>query len=360
MSSRLRVALLLVVAACSGETTTIIDARVNDASGGDATAPPDDGAPGDAPGGDGSPGDGGAIDAVAVDALAIDAGTVVDAATIDAATSIDAPTSSGCSGDVLNLTTSQVCAISYTGSVTPCSVSGGVPSTNGYLEVRRPDGARGYVCAFNWTSSGGYYFGNRRQLLSTSSGCCTGSSGSPLSWPASSSDYGIPHAPTRVGRQETETDNGGDIRSNPFTVVVSNSSSAAAYQQALADWNAWSGDGQAHPAPDGTGSYYFPDFLVVNYIVVPTSTGKPLILIAPEPTLDAAHTRPLGHPTLGACSEGGGPIAYIGGDIQGRTLTNGSGRFGFEATVTREDLEAAAALFNCYGIPIDNLIFTPP
>jgi len=196
-------------------------------------------------------------------------------------------------------------------------------------------------------------------LLSTSSGCCGGSPGSPLSWP-SSDEYGIPHAPTRVGRQETETDNGGDIRHNPFTIVVSNASAAAAYQQARASWVAWSGDGQAHPAPDGSGSYYFPDFLVINYIVVPTTIGKPLILIAPEPTLDAAHTRPLGHPTLGACSEGGGPVAFIGGDIQGTTITNGSGRFGFEATVTAADLDAAAALFNCYGIPIDDVIFTPP
>ncbi len=53
-------------------------------------------------------------------------------------------------------------------------------------------------------------------------------------------------------------------------------------------------------------------------------------------------------------------MAYIGGDIQGTTLTNGSGRLGFEETVTRDDIEAAAALFNCYGIPINNVTFTPP
>lgn len=362
MAPRSRFALLLlVVAGCGGEVTTVVDARAVDASGGD------DATTSDAPSGDGAPGDGAAIDAAVTDALATDgAVAVIDAAAIDAAmamidapSGVDAPPLSGCGGDVLNLTASQVCAISYTGFVTACSISGGVPSSNGHLEVRRPDGARGYVCAFNWTSTGGYYFGNRRQLLSTSSGCCSGSPGSPLSWP-SSDGYGIPHAPTRVGRQETETDNGGDIRHNPFTIVVSNASSAAAYQQARASWAAWSGDGQAHPAPDGSGSYYFPNFLVVNYLVVPTTIGKPLILIAPEPSLDAAHTRPLGHPTLGACSEGGAPTAYIGGDIQGTTLTNGSGRFGFEDTVTRAHLDAAAALFNCYGIPINDVIFTPP
>jgi hypothetical protein len=50
----------------------------------------------------------------------------------------------------------------------------------------------------------------------------------------------------------------------------------------------------------------------------------------------------------------------IGGDIQGTTLTNGSGRFGCESTITQADLQAAADLFNCYGIAIDDLIFSPP
>lgn len=371
MDPRWRVALLFIaVAGCGGEVT-FIDAPAGDAPVGDAQ--PGDGPPGDGVVIDAAATDASAVDAITMDAAMVDAATTdaaaIDAATIDAATidattidavTIDAPPSA-CGGDVLSLTASQVCAISYTGNVTPCSVSNGTPSLDGYLEVRRPDGARGYICAYNWTSTGGYYFRDRRELRSTASGCCGGSSGSLLSWPAASSTYGIPHGPTRVGRQETEGDSSGDIRHNPFTIVVSNSSSAAAYQQAKANWMAWSGDGQAHPAPDGSGSYYFPGFLVINYIVVPTTTGKPVILIAPEPSLDAAHTRPLGHPTLGACGNGGGgPLAFIGGDIQGTTLTNGSGRYGFEATVTRDDIDAAAALFNCYGIPINDVIFTPP
>jgi hypothetical protein len=63
----------------------------------------------------------------------------------------------------------------------------------------------------------------------------------------------IPTRP-RVGRQETETDNGGDLR-HTRSRSSSNASRAAPAGAPLGVV----GDGQAHPAPDGSGSYYFPD-----------------------------------------------------------------------------------------------------
>ena len=41
-------------------------------------------------------------------------------------------------------------------------------------------------------------------------------------------------------------------------------------------------------------------------------------------------------------------------------MSNGSGRFGYELTVTKKALENTAALFNCYGIPVTAIDFTSP
>jgi hypothetical protein len=144
-------------------------------------------------------------------------------------------------------------------------------------------------------------------------------------------------------------------------VVVSNAASAAAFRDARAQWQAWGGDGQPHPAPDGSGEWYFPEWVVVNYVVVPTTAGEPILVIAPEvhrsPTLD----RPLGHPTLGACaSHGGAPLAYFGGEIHDTVITNHSGRFSAGSSTTPAHLDNAATLFNCYGITVTGVEFQHP
>jgi hypothetical protein len=121
----------------------------------------------------------------------------------------------------------------------------------------------------------------------------------------------------------------------------------------------WAGDGQAHPGPDGTGAYYFPSALPINYVVLRTSSGAPMIVLGPEVSMDPDLGTELGHPTLGACAAGGGaPLAYIGGTIYGSTITNASGRFGHESTVTTETLANTARLFNCYGIQVSNTVFS--
>jgi hypothetical protein len=41
-------------------------------------------------------------------------------------------------------------------------------------------------------------------------------------------------------------------------------------------------------------------------------------------------------------------------------LSNHSGRFNRDPSVTQEALDSAAALFNCLGIPIDRTTYEPP
>jgi hypothetical protein len=229
------------------------------------------------------------------------------------------------------------------------------------MDVTRLDGSHGFLCATQWTASGGFYFnGDRLHLLTSSSSCCGG--GASSTTPAVVDDaLGTLHGPTHVKPQETMASSEGELRQNPFAVIVASSNDGQKYLDAVAEWNMYSGDGQAHPGPDGQGAYYFPKPLPVNYVVVPTSAGAPIIVIAPEVSMDPEFKTPLGHPTQGACSvQGGAPLAFIAGDIQGTKVSNGSGRFGYELTVTKEALDNTKALFNCYGIPIDDVLFSPP
>ncbi|HVV82279.1 MAG TPA: hypothetical protein VHE35_04340 [Kofleriaceae bacterium] len=263
----------------------------------------------------------------------------------------------------LTMTTQQACAASLTGKVTPCSVDGnGTPSATASLEVRKPDGTVGYLCANNWVDPGGFYFDHDRvHLVADASACCGGPAAPMLDWPAASPYFGVPHGPTRIKVEEMTSNGGGDLRENPFSIVVASAAAGASFAQARATWTAWAGDGQPHPAPDGSGSYWFPSPLPIDWMLVPTTTGVPLIVIAPEVTLDVGWTRPLGHPTMGACPEhGGAPIAYLGGTIFDDILTNRSGRFGHETTITAENLSNAAMLFNCYGIQIHSTEYVPP
>jgi hypothetical protein len=310
-------------------------------------------------GGDAAPSD---------DEPAIDAGNnTTDATAIDAGT----PTPDGGDGDAtdaasqgcqLGMTAVQACAIAWRGDVHACSIDAqtGTPSQNGWLDIARPDGTHGYLCATSWTSSGGYYFEERITLVDSSTACC-GGTGATIAWPTVDAAYGTAHGPTHVKPWETTASPNGDLRENPFSIVVSNADAAAAFQTQRASWQAWAGDGQPHPAPDGSGTWWFRSPLSIQYVLVPTADGRPLIVIAPDVTPDAALQAPQGHPTLGACTgSGGAPLAYVGGEIHDATLSNRSGRFGHESTITQANLQAAADLFNCYGISITAIDYVPP
>jgi len=261
------------------------------------------------------------------------------------------------------LTVDQACAITLTGEVRACSIDpqSGVPSQTGWLLVRKPDGSSGYLCASRWTADDGYYFSvDRIHLVDAASACCGGGPGTQLDWFAPDPFFGVVHGPTRVKPHELMAATGGALRENPFAVVVSSTAGASALEAARQDWQAWAGDGQPHAPPGGTGSYWFPSSLTINYDVVPTTTGQPLIVIAPEASMDPDFDTPLGHPTLGACAAGGAPLAFLAGALDGTILSNRSGRFGQETTVTEADLVHTAALFNCYGIPVTGVEYVSP
>jgi hypothetical protein len=258
---------------------------------------------------------------------------------------------------------SDMCSLTWTGQVSACSVGpDGTPSPNGSLEVMSPEGTHGYICASLWNDKDGYFFSNDREhLTANAADCCQPLAAVQTGKLESDPSFGPLHGPTHIKPQEMLAPPGGELRQNPFSVVVKSAATGQVYLQEVEKWKAWAGDGQPHSAPDGSGSYYFPAQLSVNYVVVPTSAGAPLVVIAPEVSMDPDFKTPLGHPTLGACADrGGSPLAFIAGDVFGTTVSNGSGRFGYELTVTRKALENTATLFNCYGIPITNILFTPP
>ncbi|HUQ08151.1 MAG TPA: hypothetical protein VM261_36900 [Kofleriaceae bacterium] len=303
-----------------------------------------------------------AIDATAIDATAFDA--AIDASdTVHIDAGGDAAPDAAAQGCQLGMTAAQACAIAWRAEVHACSIDpqSGAPSLNGWLDVARPDGTHGYLCATNWTRWGGYFFDERRQLFDSASACCGGAR-VPLAWPIVDAAYGTAHGPTHVKPWETTASPDGALRTNPFAIVVSSSDSAATFQTQRALWSSWAADGQPHPAPDGSGSWWFRYPLAIQYVLVPTTDGRPLIVIAPDVSPDAELEAPQGHPTLGACPDtGGAPFAYVGGEItHGTRISNRSGRFGHESTITQANLQAAADLFNCYGIPIATIDYVPP
>jgi hypothetical protein len=284
-----------------------------------------------------------------------------DAGSPDAAL-IPLPDGGDASCQPMDFDVTQACAIAWTGEVHSCSIDGtGQPSQTGWLKVTRPDGAAGYLCATQWTTDGGYAFVDDRVDLVDSSAACCGGAGSPVGWPAVDPLYGTAHGPTHVKPWEATSSPDGVLNENPFSIVVTNAGAAAAYAAAHDQWVAWAGDGQPHPAPDGSGQWWFPDPLPIQYVLVPTSDGRPMIVIAPEVSPDSGFNAPQGHPTLGACAgTGGAPLAYVGGEIHDDVISNRSGRFGHEPTITQADLENTAALFNCYGITIHSIDYVPP
>jgi hypothetical protein len=288
------------------------------------------------------------------------------AAPTDAASSVDAGGTVMCAA---HATVSDPCKTLSIGTVSACGSGdgGGQPSQTGYLEIVAPDGSKRYTCATSWTEggSGGYTFGQPDQFMSDPKSCCGGSAtqvaGPTVPPPTSGGFFGAPHPPTHIKPQESAQPGAGKLRQNPFAVAVSDSTGAAAFSSALAMWQKWAGDGVAHAAPDGSGDYYFPASVLINFAILETSDGPPVVVIGPEVSLAADGSTPIGHPTLGACPGGGGaPLALMAGEIHGTTLTNHSGRFGYDKSLTSATLDDAAALFNCLGISITATTYFPP
>lgn len=258
------------------------------------------------------------------------------------------------------------CSALPTGKVTPCGQDGGQPSQTGYLEIDGSGSAPIYVCATSWSPdpSIGYIFGQPATFLSDPQGCCGGTV-SPAPAPtvpdAAVGSLGAPHIPSHIKPQELEESASGPLRQNPFAVTVTDTNSGAAAIQAMSSWLSWGGDGQPHAAPGGSGAYYFASGFPINYVILETSDGFPVIVIGPEVELTPDGKTPIGHPSLGVCPAGGGAaLAMIGGEIHGTTLNNHSGRYDYGPWVTPQALTNAAQLFNCMGIQITDTKFTAP
>jgi hypothetical protein len=270
-----------------------------------------------------------------------------------------------CTGS--NTTSEDLCQALPRGTVHACSRdASGMPSQTGYLEIMKADGSRLYICATSWVDkpSGGFWYGYPDQFMSDPNSCCGGNA-TPVAAPTAGQpavgNLGLPHPPREIKPQETENPGAGTIRQNPFAVIIRDKSGAEALTAAQAIWQGWAGDGNPHPAPDGTGAYYFPASVLINYVIIDAGGAVPILVIGPEVSLTADGATPLGHPTLGGCLQGGGvPLALMAGELSGTTLTNHSGRFGYGPSVTKEGLDHAVELFHCLGIAVTGTVYYPP
>ncbi|MES1205645.1 MAG: hypothetical protein ABUS79_06875, partial [Pseudomonadota bacterium] len=279
-------------------------------------------------------------------------GHLADAgASADTATDAGGPAACG-----LPAAPPDTCAALPTGKVSPCSEDGGQPSQTGYLEIDSPGASPIYVCATSWSAdpSIGYIFGQPATFMSQPESCCGGAispTAAPMVPDPAVGSLGAPHIPSHIKPQELLQSSSGPLRQNPFAIAVTDTTSGAAVNQAIATWRSWGGDGQPHAAPDGTGAYYFASGVSINYVVLETSDGFPVIVVGPEFELTADGKTPVGHPALGACAAGGGAVlALIAGEIDGTILSNHSGRFDYGPWVTAQALDSAATLFKCMGI----------
>lgn len=287
------------------------------------------------------------------------------------ATDAGAPDAAASTGDGATWTcgapasAADLCATLPTGTIAACADQpNGEPSQAGYLDVTLPNGSHVYTCATAWTDgSGGYWFEAPDAFMADPQSCC-GAAPTPVAIPElpplALGTMGALHGPREMKPQESASSGAGQIRTNPFAVVVRDQAGANAYTTALARWRAWEGDDQRHEGADGT-AYYFPAQFPVNYVILETADGQPVLVIAPEVSATGDGEAPLGHPTLGACAEGGGgPLVLMAGEIWGDTITNHSGRFNHHPAVTREALDNAVELFNCLGISITRTTYYPP
>jgi len=262
--------------------------------------------------------------------------------------------------------TADLCTALPTGRVALCAdLPTGEPSQNGYLDITMPDGSHAYTCATAWSDEpGGYWFDAPDAFMSDPQSCCGGAP-TPIAIPdlppVALGTLGALHGPREIKPQESAESGAGLIRSNPFAVIVRDQAGANLFATAFADWQAWAGDGNPHAGSDGTGAYYFAAEFPVNYAILETPDGQPVLVIAPEVSLTADGMTPLGHPTLGACAAGGGgPLVLMAGEVWGTTITNHSGRFNHHPAVTQEALDNAVRLFNCFGIAITRTTYYPP
>ena len=261
----------------------------------------------------------------------------------------------------------DLCSALPTGKVSSCSQdSSGQPSQTGYLEIDVPGSAPTYVCATSWGAdpSTGYEYSQPGTFMSQAQSCCGGAA-MPATGPTapqpSFGNLGSLHAPTHLKPQETQQPGSGPIRQDPFAMAVTDMAGGAAVTAAIATWRSWAGDGKPHPAPDGTGAYYFASNFPVNYAILETGAGLPVLVIGPEVSLAADGSTPIGHPTLGVCQAGGGaPVVLTAGELDGTTLTNHSGRFDYGPSITQDVLANAAKLFNCFGIQVTQTKYNPP
>jgi hypothetical protein len=261
----------------------------------------------------------------------------------------------------------DLCQLLPTGAIHSCGhTANGDPSQTGYLEIALPDGSRIYKCATSWSPdpSTGYTLAAPETLMSDAQSCCGGPP-TPVAPPAlpavAVGPLGALHGPDEIKPQETTAPGNGAIHTNPFAVAVRDQAGGMMAAAARASWQAWAGDGAPHAAPDGSGAYYFPIAARVNYAILETPDGQPVVVLAPEISLTDDDETPFGHPTVGACLAGGGaPLVLMAGEIWGTTLTNHSGRFNHDPSVTRDAVDAAAELFNCLGIPIERTTYYPP
>ena len=261
----------------------------------------------------------------------------------------------------------DLCTALPTGTIAGCGgQQNGAPPQTGYLDIAMPDGSHIYSCATSWSDGGdgGYFFPAPESFMSDPQSCCGGGQtpvATPMLPPIALGTLGAPHGPRDIKPQESAAPGAGAIRSNPFAVVVRDQAGADAYATALASWQAWAGDGNPHMGADGQVAYYFSADLLVNYVIVEMSDGQPVLVIAPEVSLTDDGMTPLGHPTVGACAAGGGaPLVLMAGEIWGTTLTNHSGRFNHDPSVTQEALDNAVKLFNCLGIAITSATYYSP
>jgi hypothetical protein len=306
--------------------------------------------------------DGGAVGPRAPDAAAGAGGAAGGSSASDAS----AWTGAGDAGDASSAAdgataamAADLCRLLPHGSVSSCGMdSTGQPSQSGYLEIVGADGSHRYVCGTVWAPGGvgTYYYASPDQFMSDPQSCCGMPAtplAAPMALPTPFGYLGALHAPADMKGHETSPAGAGPIRQDPFALVLTDASGGAALPAALAQWRSWAGDGLPHPAPDGTGGYYFAAGFVVNYTILETDSGALIAVVGPEVSLTPDLSTPLGHPTLGACAAGGGaPLVLIAGEISGTTVSNHSGRFGHDPSVTPEALGNAATLLNSYGIPI--------
>jgi hypothetical protein len=244
--------------------------------------------------------------------------------------------------------------------------SSGQPSQTGYLEIDNPGSPPMYVCATSWSPdpSQGYIFGQPGTFMSAAQSCCGGpvsATSVPTVPQPSIGSLGTPHIPSHIKPQETAPSGNGPIVQNPFAVTVTDTNSGSAATTAMSRWITWAGDGKPHAGADGAGAYYFPSGLLINYVILETGGGVPVIVIGPEVSQSADGSTPIGHPTLGVCSSSGGaPLAVTAGQVVGTTLNNHSGRYDYGPSATAQTLDTAAKLFNCFGVQITKTKYYPP